>query len=322
MHTISNRREFMKTSGKVVATGVYASHISTAEAKNTDSQKQIPIIDTHQHLWDLKEFQLPWLSGVGQLNRSYVMSDYLKATAGLNVVKAVYMEVDVHPSLQVKEAEYVIDLCQRDDNPTVAAVISGRPASDGFASYINQYKDSPYIKGVRQVLHPDDVPAGFCLQPAFVRSVRLLGELGMSYDLVMRSDELKDGASLAAACPDTRFILDHCGNPDVQGKDHANWKRGLDKVAEQKNVICKLSGIVASADPDNWTADDLAAFINTTIDTFGIDRVIFAGDWPVCTLGATFHQWVTALKTIVKSRSERDQHKIFHDNALQFYGLV
>jgi len=322
MHTISNRREFMKTSGKVVAAGMATSQISTAEAHETNSEKLIPIIDTHQHLWDLKEFQLPWLSGVDQLNRSYVMSDYLKATAGLNVVKAVYMEVDVHPSLQVKEAEYVIDLCHRGDNPTVAAVISGRPASDGFASYINRYKDSPHIKGVRQVLHPDDVPAGFCLQPSFVRSVRLLGELGMSYDLVMRSDELKDGASLAAACPDTRFILDHCGNPDVQGKDHANWKRGLDKVAEQKNVICKLSGIVASADPDNWTADDLAPFINTTIDAFGIDRVIFAGDWPVCTLGATFHQWVTALKMIVKSRSERDQRKIFHDNALQFYGLV
>ena len=77
MHTISNRREFMKTSGKVVATGVYASHISTAEAKNTDSQKQIPIIDTHQHLWDLKEFQLPWLSGVGQLNRSSVSYTHL-----------------------------------------------------------------------------------------------------------------------------------------------------------------------------------------------------------------------------------------------------
>ena len=70
-----------------------------------------PIIDTHQHLWDLERFRLPWLQGAPKLNKSFLMQDYLQATAGLGVVKTVYMEVDVDPSQHVREAEYVAAVC-------------------------------------------------------------------------------------------------------------------------------------------------------------------------------------------------------------------
>ncbi|HTE19323.1 MAG TPA: amidohydrolase, partial [Armatimonadota bacterium] len=89
----------------------------------------IPIIDTHQHLWDLDRFRLPWLEAGGPLARSFVMADYFAATEGLNVAKTVYMEVDVTPEQHVAEVEYVVDLCARDDNPMAAAVIGGRPAA-------------------------------------------------------------------------------------------------------------------------------------------------------------------------------------------------
>ena len=75
----------------------------------------LPIVDTHQHLWDLDLFHLPWAASSPVLNRSYRTADYLAATAGLNVVKAVYMEVDVTPEQQAAEAEFIIDLCQQAD---------------------------------------------------------------------------------------------------------------------------------------------------------------------------------------------------------------
>src|SRR5205823_5142267 len=123
------------------------------------------------------------------------------AVKGLNVVQAVYMEVDVDPSQQMAEAEHVIAICKKGDTPTRAAVISGRPASDSFAKYIARYKDSPYIKGVRQVLHGPDTKAGYCLQKLFVRSVRLLGEMGLRFDLCMRPGELPDATKLIDKCP-------------------------------------------------------------------------------------------------------------------------
>lgn len=297
---------------------------TAAEAADKKPMTDLPIIDTHQHLWDLDKFKLPWLAGdnVKALARSYVMKDYRQAVEGLNVVKTVYMEVDVDPSQQDAEAEYVIDLCKQGNQLMAAAVISGRPASDGFQTYISKYKGSPYIKGVRQVLHVDGTPPGYCLDKAFVRGVKLLGELGMSFDLCMRSTDLLDAARLIDQCPGTRFILDHCGNANVQAKDRTQWQKDIAEVARRKNVIGKISGIVASAKPDAWTADDLAPIINHTLSVFGPDRVIFGGDWPVSTLAASYRQWVEALRQIVADRSEAQRRKLFHDNAAKFYGLT
>ena len=281
----------------------------------------LPIVDTHQHLWDLSKLRLPWLKSAGHLNRSHVTKDYLEAAQGLNVVKTVYMEVAVDDSMLLDEAEYVIDLCRRDDNPTVAAVIGGRPASEDFADYITRFKDSPYVKGVRHIL-PGDQP-GLFNQQSFVDGVRLLGELGMSFDLCMPPARLEDGANLVDRCPGTRFILDHCGNadPNRSAEELEPWRRDIAELAKRDRVICKISGIVARAPKHTWTADDLAPIVNHCLDVFGPDRVIFASDWPVCTRAATLRQWVEALKQIISNRPEPEQRKLLHDNAVRFYGL-
>jgi predicted TIM-barrel fold metal-dependent hydrolase len=256
------------------------------------------------------------------------MEDYLQATGELakstppaKVVKSVYMEVDVAPEQQQAEADWVIAICKKGGTPMVAGVVSGRPNSDGFAKYAQQFKDSKYIKGIRQVLHGPDTPAGYCLEEKFVKGIKLLGDLGLSFDLCMRSTELTDAAKLIDACPGTRFILDHCGNADVKSKDRTQWKKDIAELARRKNVVGKISGIVASAPPGKWTADDLAPIINHTLEVFGPDRVMFAGDWPVCTLAASFRQWVDALRTVVKDRKAEEQRKLFHDNAAKFYGI-
>jgi predicted TIM-barrel fold metal-dependent hydrolase len=307
-----NRRRFLQHATIAATAGTLAA---------AEKPAPLPIIDTHQHLWDLKEFKLPWVKEGSPLAKDHVTADYLRATAGLNVVKAVYMEVDVAVEQQPAEAEYILAICRRLDTPTVAAVISGRPASTGFARYLEPYRNLDLITGVRQVLHGDSTPAGFCLAKAFVRGVRLLGEMDKSFDLCMRPGELLDAAKLIDECPGTRFILDHCGNGPVFSKDRSAWQKGIAEVAKRKNVVCKVSGIIAQATPGKWKPDDLAPVINHTLEVFGPDRVMFAGDWPVCTLGATFAEWVAALQMIVASRPEAERRKLFHDNAERVYGL-
>lgn len=293
--------------------------LAASPAAGADEKPALPIIDTHQHLWDLRKFRLPWIKKGHKLDRNYLISDYLAATKGLGVVQAVYMEVDVAPEQQLAEAEEVAAVCKRGDTPTRAAVISGRPASDDFADYIKRFKGSPYVKGLRQVLHGEGTKPGYCLDRKFIAGVRLLGDLGLRYDLCMRHAELPDGARLVGECKGTRFVLDHCGNPDL--KRHERWKKDLAALARHENVVCKVSGVVASA-PPGWKAEDLAPVVNHTLDTFGPDRVMFGGDWPVCTKAATYKQWVEALKAIVRDRGAAEQRKLFHDNAVAFYGLV
>jgi len=171
------------------------------------------------------------------------------------------------------------------------------------------------------VLHGDGTPPGYCLQPEFVRGIRLLGELGLSFDLCLRAAELPDGARLVDACPGTRFILDHCGNANVRAADRSEWERDLSDFARRENVVCKVSGIVASARPGEWTPQDLEPIVRHVLRAFGPDRVMFGGDWPVCTLAATYRQWVEALRWIVRDLPEAEQRKLFHDNAVRFYGL-
>lgn len=281
----------------------------------------IPIIDTHQHFWDLNRFRLPWLKGEPKLARCHLPAEYRREAEGLGIVKTIYMEVDVEPSQQEAEARHVLDLCDQDGAMPAAAVISGRPASDGFAAYLDQFRGRKALKGVRQVLHGSGTPSGTCLDPRFVAGMRLLGERGLGFDLCIRPGELPNVAKLLDQCRETSFILDHCGNPSVRDKDRSAWKDDLARVAERTNVVVKVSGIVASAAPGPWTADDLAPIVHHVLDRFGPDRVVFGGDWPVCTLAATLRQWVEALQAIVAGRPEADRRKLFHDNAVRVYRL-
>jgi predicted TIM-barrel fold metal-dependent hydrolase len=282
------------------------------------------IVDTHQHLWDLRRFRLPWVGQGHTLARSYLPQDYREATEGLNVVKSVYMEVDLAPEQQQEEADYVGGLCERGGTPTAAAVVSGRPGTDGFARYAGRFKGDRYVKGIRRVLHVPETPPGTCLTKEFVRDVRLLGDFGLSFDLCVRPAEMPDADRLVGDCPGTRFILDHCGNAKVheRGKEYDRWRKDMEGIARRTNLVGKVSGIVASAEPGRWGPDDLAPIVNHTLDVFGPDRVMFGGDWPVCTLAATYRQWVEALRTILRERPEDEQRKLFHDNAVRIYGLA
>ena len=296
----------------------------------------LPIVDTHQHLWDLVQFALPWLEGEGMepLRKDHLMSDYLAAAEGAGIARTVYMEVDVAAEQRIAEAEFVAGLCRADDNPMAGAVIGGSLGEEGFRVYIDRFKSNDFIKGVRQVLHVPEAEPGRCLQERFVQDVQYLGEIGMSFDLCLRPSELGDAVGLVDQCPDTLFIVDHCGNADPQivngaaEHDPANpfshtkeqWQRDMAALGEREHVVCKISGIIARA-PVGWNADALAPTVNHCLDSFGPDRVVFGGDWPVCNFGASLGAWVTALREIVSGRPEEEQAKLLAGNAERLYGL-
>lgn len=277
------------------------------------------IIDTHQHLWDLDRLRLRWVENNPRLGKNHVLADYVREALGLPIARTIYMEVGADPAQHADEAAFILDLCARPDTPLAGAVVGGRPGAPSFAAYLDQFTGNPYLKGVRQGLHGGDTPPGFCLQDDFVRGVQMLGERGLCFDLCLRPTELGDGARLAARCSETRFVLDHCGNAPLPLQ--AQWARDIAAIADQPNVVVKISGIVASAAPDAWTPGDLAPIIDHTLDAFGPDRVLFGSDWPVCTKTATLAQWVGALQSVVASRSEQERRKLFHDNAVRFYHL-
>lgn len=324
--SMHHRRTFLSVAAGTSLAAVLPSIAGQALAADDG----LPIVDCHQHLWDLTKFRLPWIAKGSLLDRNYVSSDYDQAAKGLNIAQAVYMEVDVALDQKKAEAEYLEELCASKKTPTRAAVVGGDLTSDKFATYAKSLQGSKYIKGVRQVLHGQ--PRGACLSKTFRDNVQLLGQLGLCFDLCIRPGELADGLKLVEQCPETRFILDHCGNADVNAwlpkkrrggqPDHTAeaWKKDIAALAAKKNIICKISGIIARV-PKEWSADDLAPIVNHCLESFGPDRVIFGSDWPVCLMGASYRQWVTALKEIIAERPLEEQKKLLSENAITFYGL-
>ena len=100
------------------------------------------------------------------------------------------------------------------------------------------------------------------------------------------------------------------------------WRAHIREIAQFPRVTCKISGLVAYADPDRWTPDDLRPFIEHVIECFGWDRVMFGSDWPVCTLSSTLARWVDALAGLTQSAGEANQKKLFYDNAIRVYRLT
>ncbi len=299
-------------------------------AKETKGDRDL-IVDTHQHLWDISKLRLPWLEGSDAvLNRTMHLKEYAEATEGLPM-RSIYMEVDVDEKQLRDEAQHILEIC-RSGGGTVAAVLGGRPDAADFKAYLDFLGNAKELKGLRRVLHSPATPAGYCLRDSFVAGVRELGKRGLRFDLCMRPSELADACKLTELCPDTQFTLDHCGNgnpaafkPKKDDKAPAphsadDWKKQIEKLSVRPNVICKISGVIASL-PKGGDASDIAPIINHCLDAFGEDRVVFGSDWPVCLLGAPLKTWVEYLTQIISDRSETFRRKLWSENAIKHYAL-
>lgn len=276
------------------------------------------IIDTHQHLWDLDLFTYSWLDDIPALRKSFRMQDYQKATEGIDVEKSVHLEADVDEVYMLDETNHILKLAG-EDNPLEGVVACGRPEKPHFADYLDRIAGHPKLKGIRRVLHtqPDELGQS----SLFAENVRVLEAYGLSFDICVLARQLPIAIRLVRNCPKVSFTLDHCGDPEV--KDHVldPWRQHIRELSQFPNVVCKVSGLVACADLEKWTPEDLRPYVEHVIECFGWDRVMFGSDWPVCTLAASYQKWVETLIMLTSSAGEEKQQKLFYRNAARVYRL-
>jgi predicted TIM-barrel fold metal-dependent hydrolase len=275
------------------------------------------LVDTHQHLWDLEQFPYSWTGGIEKLRRSFRLDDYVAAAADTGIAKTVFMECDVDEPHALAEARHVQTLAA--DHPLIAGIVaSGRPERDGFAEHLEALRALPKLRGLRRILHTQ--PDALSQSTLFRDNVRSLSGHGLTFDLCLLARQLPVGMELVRACPDTTFVLDHCGVPDVKTGVLSPWREYIREFATLPNVAaCKISGIVTYADPDTWTTEDLRPWFEHVIACFGWDRVVWGGDWPVCTLSSSLARWVETTRTLAAGASESERARLFHLNAERIY---
>lgn len=276
------------------------------------------IIDTHQHLWDIELLPYSWCQEFPTLNRSFRIGDYLEATRHVELEKSIHVEADVDEPYMLDETQLILSLAEEDGNPLAGVVACARPEWPNFDEYLRRIAH-PKLKGIRRVLHTQ--PDHLAQNPAFIENIRLLAKHNLCFDICVQARQLPIAINLVKACPDVSFVLDHCGVPPVKELLLDPWRGHLQEISNFPNVVCKVSGIVAYADPAQWVAEDLRPFVDHTIACFGWDRVMFGSDWPVCTLAAGFKEWVDALMHLTQDAGEINQHKLFQENAERIYRL-
>lgn len=277
-----------------------------------------PLVDTHVHLWDPGRLHYAWLAGLPALNRPFLAADYRRACGPVPVAKLVFVQCECEPSESPQEVEMVAEIARSE--PRLRGIVAQASLEKGSAveSHLARLAANPLVKGVRRLLQdePDDA---FCLRPDFVRGVQLLPRHGLSFDLCIFHRQLANATRLVRQCPEVRFALDHIGKPAIKAGRLDPWRAEVREFAALPNVWCKLSGLVTEADHARWTPADLRPYLDHVLSCFGADRVMFGGDWPVCTLATDYPRWVAALDEALPGCSPDELHRIYVRNAERFY---
>ena len=280
-----------------------------------------PIVDSHVHLWDPTRFRMSWLDGNERIGKPFGLAEFREHAAGLEVEGSVYLQVEVTPPYALLEAQWVAD--QPADGPPILGIVPWAPLEDGdrARSFLDaMVAIDPRIKGIRR-LYQGEPDLDFCIRADFIRGVQILPEYGLSFDLGVFHRHLKNTIALVRACPDVSFVLDHIGKPDIKHGVQQPWRDEIRELASLPNVACKVSGMVTEADPDAWTTADLRPYVEHVLESFGEDRVMFGGDWPVVLMASPYRRWVEALDELTAGLSDVAKRKLWNENARRFYRL-
>ena len=278
--------------------------------------KYLPMIDAHQHFWQVGRFDYPWMSSdLGVLYRDYLPRDLAPILNASDVDRTVLVQA----SNSVAESRWLLALA--DANDFIAGVVGWVDLrSADVDSQLAELTSKPKFKGVRHLVEsePDDA---WLVQPTVLSGLQRLAAHNLSYDLLVHTRHLPYVPRVAAECQTLSLVIDHLAKPPIARNEIKEWANALKPVAAYPNVHCKLSGFVTEANWSSWQVNDLRPYVDYALELFGPERMMFGSDYPVCLLAATYERVLASFQELLKDLSDSDRDKIFSRNAAKFYRL-
>jgi len=285
-----------------------------------------PIIDTHLHIWDFDRLTYSAFAGHPLFGKSYQIEDYQRDCGDLDVEAMVFLEcyADFTPTggQYIEEIEFVEDSAKRD--PRIKGIVPMAPLEWGarVEPLLTQMKEQhPDVKGIRRIVEFDDNPRALTLSDSFVEGVNLLEKFGYHFEINVNYTQMDIVREFVKRIPNVPMILDHCGKPGIAAGAIDQYRADIKELAQHPNLWIKLSDLPVEADHETWTEADLRPYIDATFETFGFERTIYAGDYPVCLQAASLTRWVEVLDRALAGSSENELRQYYRDNANQFYRL-
>jgi len=295
-----------------------------------------PIVDAHQHFWDLDANYLPWLrdqppipfryGDYGALRRNYLPPDYRRDTHGLDLQGTVFVETEWDRRDPVGETRWVERVARQSGLPSVMVCHAALHQED-VADILAQQASFPFVRGVRHkpvaASSPDNIEPGqpgSMRDPNWRRGYSLLARHALSFDLQTSWWHLPEAAALNAEYPHIPIILNHTGLPRDRSADElAGWRAAMTEFANAPNVAVKISGL---GEPGRaWTLERNRQVILDTIAIFGEDRCMFASNFPVDSLAGSLTTIYSGFAEATETLGRDVQSKLFAGNARRLYRL-
>jgi predicted TIM-barrel fold metal-dependent hydrolase len=286
------------------------------------------IVDAHHHLWDLHRNRYPWLQSepdpealIGDyatLRRNYLVTDFAADCESAGVARSVHVEAAYDPDDPVGETRWLQGVADQQGYPhgIVAAARLQDPDVDdvleGHLAFAN-------MRGIRQML---DRGEGLSLleRSDWERGLARLPAYGLSFDLQINPDQLAAAAGPARRHSNLVFVLNHCGMPQGRTPEaFEQWRIGLRRLAEQPNVVAKVSGL--GMFDHAWSVESIRPYVEEMIAVFGVDRCMFGSNFPVDKLYGSYSTLVAAYRQVVGGLSPHEQRAFFSENAVAVYRL-
>ncbi|HTF17706.1 MAG TPA: amidohydrolase family protein [Chryseolinea sp.] len=276
----------------------------------------MPRIDAHQHFWKFDPVRDAWIDeSMKRIQRDFYPQDLKPLLDVHGFDGCVLVQTDQSDA----ETEFLLSLAWQ--YHFIKGIVGWIDLqADDISERLAQGAHNKVLKGFRHVLQGEK-QRDFMLRPDFMRGVAELQRYGYTYDILVYPDQLPFVRKLVAMFPNQLFVIDHLAKPYVKNREIDGWRADMRSIAAFPNVYCKVSGMVTEADWDMWREAELTPYIDAVVEAFGVQRLMFGSDWPVCLLASEYEQVVNIVKNHFASFTKSEQELIFGTTATRFYKL-
>ena len=252
----------------------------------------------------------------------------------MSAIRRDFLPADLKPALKkngfdgsvvvqvrqtVEETAWMLELAEQ--SPNIVGVVGWIDlCSPEAASQLKRFAKYPKLVGIRHIVQgePDD---RFLLRPDFMRGIALLNDFNLAYDILIYTRHLPVAVEFVEQFPKQRFVLDHLAKPPIKNGEIDAWANGIRRLAEFRNVFCKLSGLVTEADWQSWTPEQIHPYLDVAFAAFGPRRLMIGSDWPVCLVAASYKRAVDVVKEYIDRHHPDSRDDVLGGNAQRFWRL-
>ncbi|MEM9341545.1 MAG: amidohydrolase family protein [Pseudomonadota bacterium] len=274
-------------------------------------------IDAHQHYWNPARGDYDWMPMDNAiLARPYAPRDLAPHLDAHDISETVLVQA----AATVEETEYMLGIA--DTSYTVAGVVGWIDFEDpADARHLERLAQHPKFLGVRPMIQdiPDD---DWMLRDDVQWAYAALVENDLTFDALGFPRHLENFLTLLKKHPKMRVVIDHCMKPQIRShsaESFDHWAKGMERLASETSAFCKFSGLVTES--DGWSLEAMRPYADHLLDVFGVERLMWGSDWPVCRLEASYDDWFSAARQLTSHLTDTDQDRIFGGTAAAFYRL-